>query len=267
MIRNPIGLKEVQAVYNGPEGRLWELIMGEQIHIGGYAESLVLAQKAQIRNGYKVVDLCCALGAGVRFLVKNFNIIGTGVDGTERMIEEAQKRAAAENLNEKIDFLLCDVTQTPLPSETYDVVWGEDAWCYVVDKDALIGEAVRLLKKGGVLAFSDWIEGNNTLSDEEATRINSFMKFPSMESISGYEALIQKHGLRLISSEDLNLHFAESIELYIHLMTKQLTFDALKIIGDDKKTFDAVVGEMRYMLDLAQKGKFSRGRWIAMKNR
>ena len=30
------GLAEVQAVYSGPEGNLWELIMGEQIHVGGF---------------------------------------------------------------------------------------------------------------------------------------------------------------------------------------------------------------------------------------
>ena len=43
-----IGLIQVQAVYSGPEGRLWELIMGEQIHIGGFASSMDLADKANI---------------------------------------------------------------------------------------------------------------------------------------------------------------------------------------------------------------------------
>ena len=41
-----IGLREVQAVYDGPEGRLWELIMGEQIHIGGFSSSMDLAERA-----------------------------------------------------------------------------------------------------------------------------------------------------------------------------------------------------------------------------
>ena len=40
-----------------------------------------------------------------------------------------------------------------------DFVWGEDAWCYVVDKKQLIAEAVRLVKPGGMIAFTDWIEG------------------------------------------------------------------------------------------------------------
>ena len=30
-----VGLRDVQAVYGGAEGDLWELLMGQQIHIGG----------------------------------------------------------------------------------------------------------------------------------------------------------------------------------------------------------------------------------------
>jgi len=46
-----IGLSNVQAVYGGPEGELWELIMGEQIHIGGFVSSMDLAEKAGIGAG------------------------------------------------------------------------------------------------------------------------------------------------------------------------------------------------------------------------
>ena len=48
-----ITLQDVSDVYSGPEGRLWELIMGEQIHVGGFASSMALAQKAGIREGQK----------------------------------------------------------------------------------------------------------------------------------------------------------------------------------------------------------------------
>ena len=59
-----IGLKEVQEVYSGPEGDLWELIMGQQIHIGGFTSSMDLAEKAGIGAGVEGVDLCCCNGAG-----------------------------------------------------------------------------------------------------------------------------------------------------------------------------------------------------------
>jgi hypothetical protein len=64
-----ITLKDVNAVYDGPEGKLWELIMGEQIHVGGFTQSMVLAEKAGMKEGHKVLDLCSALGGGLRFLV------------------------------------------------------------------------------------------------------------------------------------------------------------------------------------------------------
>ena len=147
------GLKEVQAVYSGAEGKLWELVMGEQIHIGGFAQSMILAQKAGIKKGMKVLDLCSALGAGLRFLAKNFEIEGYGLDATEHMIEEAVKRTAAEGLDKQITHRVGDVTAIPWENGEFDVVWGEDAWCYVEDKAKLIEEAARVLKKGGDTRF------------------------------------------------------------------------------------------------------------------
>jgi hypothetical protein len=46
-----IGLANVQAVYGGAEGDLWELVMGEQIHIGGFQSSMDLAKRAGIGAG------------------------------------------------------------------------------------------------------------------------------------------------------------------------------------------------------------------------
>ena len=72
MLKTNMTLKDVQAVYDGPEGVLWELIMGEHIHVGGMKTALILAKEAGIKAGMKGVDLCSALGAGCRFLVQNF---------------------------------------------------------------------------------------------------------------------------------------------------------------------------------------------------
>jgi len=154
-----IGLSDVQAVYGGPEGDLWELVMGQQIHIGGFASSMDLAEKAGIAAGTCGVDLCCCNGAGMRFL-KRFRQVGamTGVDATPKVIERGRQRCRDEGFPD-ITFVQCDVCRTPLPDAKADFVWGEDAWCYVVDKPALIAEAVRIVRPGGTIAFTDWIEG------------------------------------------------------------------------------------------------------------
>ena len=105
------------------------------------------------------------------------------------------------------DYEALNEREIPWDDNTFDVVWGEDSWCYVNNKEILIKEAERVLKPGGTLAFSDWIEGSAGLTEEEAEHLcNSKlgMTFPYLETLKGYEDLIAKYGLRLVSSEDLN---------------------------------------------------------------
>ncbi len=155
-----IGLRDVQAVYSGPEGQLWELVMGQQIHIGGFRSSMDLAERAGIGAGMSGVDLCCCSGAGMRFLVRFRNVARMhGVDATPAVVELGRRRTEAEGLADRITFTLADACDTGLPAESADFVWGEDAWCYVVDKAKLIREAVRLTKPRGTIAFTDWMEG------------------------------------------------------------------------------------------------------------
>ncbi len=260
-----ISLKDVQAVYDGAEGVLWELIMGEHIHVGGFKSSMELATRAGLQEGMHGIDLCSALGAGCRFLAKNFKVTMVGYDGTKTMITKAVERTKAEGLADKIENRLGDVTSISFGDSTFDFVWGEDAWCYVVDKDKLIAEAARVLKPGGTLAFTDWIEGPGGISDEEAERICKFMKFPDMQNRKGYEELIRANGLTLVESTDLTEEFAGYVDFYIKMLTDQLTFDTLKIIGDDMELFQAMGGEMAFMGEKAHEGKMGKGRFIAKK--
>lgn len=134
-----IGLSNVQEVYSGPEGDLWELIMGEQIHIGGFQSSMRLAEKAGIGAGMKGIDLCCCNGGGMRFLVRFRNVVSMhGVDATETVVKRGRERCEAAGLSARIKFALADVCDSGLPDGDADFVWGEDSWCYVMDKAKLI---------------------------------------------------------------------------------------------------------------------------------
>ncbi len=44
-----VQLADVNAVYDGAQGDLFELLFGEQIHIGGFQSSMELARRAGIR--------------------------------------------------------------------------------------------------------------------------------------------------------------------------------------------------------------------------
>jgi SAM-dependent methyltransferase len=260
-----ISLKDVQAVYGGPEGDLWELIMGEQIHIGGFASSMDLADKAGIKPGSRGVDLCCCNGAGMRFLVRFKNVaFMQGVDATEKVIQRGRLRCETAGLADKIAFTLAQVTATDLEAKSVDFVWGEDAWCYVQNKPALIAEAARLVKHEGVIAFTDWIEGPKGLTDTEARRFMTFMKFPNVQDLQGYAELLKNNGCEVLTAQDTG-RFAPYVDLYLDMLQKQLTYDALRIIGFDMELMSAMAGEMIFMQELAHAGKIAQGIFVAKK--
>ena len=262
-----IHLSDVQAVYSGPEGRLWELLMGEQIHFGGFQSSMDLAQRAGITAGWEGVDLCCCSGAGMRFLTRFLNVARmTGVDATPSVLQSGRRRCADEGLAENISFIGGNASATGLTSGQFDFAWGEDAWCYVEDKAKLIAEAARLIKPHGKIAFTDWMEGPAGLTDAEAGRYLGFMKFPNVLTLGEYESLLAANGCSVRVAQDTG-RFAPSVSLYLDMIEKQLTYDALKIIGFDTALAAALVGEMKFIQSLAQAGKVIQGLIVAEKTR
>jgi len=253
-----IGLRDVQAVYSGPEGELWELVMGQQIHIGGFQSSIDLAERAGICGGTSGVDLCCCNGAGMRFLVRFRNVAHMqGVDATPTVVEQGIHRCAEEGLANRIDFKLADVCDTGLPDASYDFVWGEDAWCYVVDKPKLVREAVRLVKSQGVVAFTDWIEGPAGLSDAEAERFLRFMKFPNLPNLqrlhkTPYQRLRSPYGRR----------YRPILALVSTCICKcwknKLTYDALRILKFDLPMMKDLLAEIKFAQQLAHAIKSSK---------
>ena len=260
-----IGLSNVQDVYSGPEGVLWELIMGEQIHIGGFSSSMDLAAKAGIGQGMKGVDLCCCNGAGMRFLVRFCGAESmTGVDATQTVINQCKQRCDEEQLGGKVSCILADVCSSGLASDSFDFAWGEDAWCYVEDKDTLIREAVRIVKPGGTIAFTDWVEGPAGLTEREAERFLTFMKFPNVQDMDGYKNLLQSNGCEIQHAEDTG-RFGPYVDLYLDMVGKQLTYDVLKILQFDRSLLQAIAEEMKYMQTLAHSGKIAQGLFVAKK--
>lgn len=264
MQRTGMTLEDVVEVYSGFEGRLWELIMGEQIHIGGYASSKVLGDLAGWRPGQEVVDLCSALGAGMHFLVRTYGVKAYGVDATPLMVEESLRRLTESGLGDSTEVKLGDALDIPYPDGRFDGVWGEDAWCYVEDKERLISEAARVLRPGGTIAFTDWLTGPSGIDEESADRICRMMKFPYMLSLEEYSNLLERNGFRLTEVSDLTTDFADHLENYIGQLTGQRHFDAMQIIGWNREIFEYMGGEFAFMLKKARDGGFGRGRFVGV---
>ncbi|UCF13734.1 MAG: methyltransferase domain-containing protein [Thermoplasmatales archaeon] len=251
---------DVIEIYSGPVGILWEMLMGEQIHVGGEKETTILANKANITKEKTILDVCSALGGPVRHLAKDYGCKIVGLDATQKMIDEAIKRTKNEPNSNLITYKLGNALDIPYKAETFDVVWGQDAWCYITDKNKFISEACRVLKPNGIIAFTDWLQVGN-MSEKEWIDLNSFMAFPYMETLEGYEEILKNTGFRIIESEDLSQDFAMHCHKYQTILRNNLKNDVIKNYGPEM--FDAADNGLNLWVQAADSGKVGRGRIIA----
>ena len=258
-----IGLADVVSVYSGVQGDFMQLVFGQQLHIGGMKASLDLAARAEIAAGSSGIDLCCCNGAGMRFLVRSRNVASmVGVDATEAVVERGRRLTREEGLDDRVRFVLADACQSGLPSASADFIWSEDAWCYVPDKPRLIAEAARLVRPGGVIAFTDWVEGPAGLSDSEAQRFLGMMTFANVEDIGGYAKLLSASGCEVRVAEDTG-RFAPHFELYLNMIEMQLTYDVLRTLAFRAELLETLVDGFRFLGEMARAGKIAQARFVA----
>lgn len=254
--------EDVQDFYSGPAGGLWELCMTEEIHSGGKATTDVLARALGLKPGMHVLDVCSALGAPARHIVRDFGVRVTGLDFTEAYVEEANRRTKAAGLDRSILFVRGNAMDMPFPAETFDIVWGQEAWCHVLDKDKLIAEAFRVLKPGGKLGFTDWIT-TGPIGDAELLPLLAMMAFPNMQSFEGWQAAMKKVGFNVLEARDETEAYAKCWDDYVRIVTKDAKDGIIKANGPEIYGFaEKLVTDWRAA---ACAHKVGRGFYIAQK--
>ncbi len=255
-------IADVNEIYEGPVGVLWEMLMGEQIHVGGVKETDILAKKAGIKKETVILDVCSAVGGPARHLARKYGCKVIGLDATQKMIDEAVKRTKKEGLSSLVEYKLGNGLDMPFKAGTFDVVWGQDAWCYITDKNKLISEAYRVLKNEGIIAFTDWIQIGN-MPEQEWEDLNSFMAFPYIETLDGYERILRNAGFEIIEKEDLSEDFAKHCHLYQNKLRKELKDSIISQYGQEM--FNEADNGLSLWVSASDEGKVGRERLIGKK--
>jgi ubiquinone/menaquinone biosynthesis C-methylase UbiE len=256
--------KDVQDVYDGPGGLLWEAVMSEQIHSGKDEVTDRMAAAVGLKPGMHVLDVCSALGAPARHIAKKHGVKVTGLDFTKTMNTKAIERNKAAGLDNLITIVDGTALDMPFKKDTFDIVWSQEAWCYVTDKDQLMLEAARVLKPGGKIIFTDWVITGKPTEDELAKLYES-MAFPYMETLQGWADLMKKYGFKNIEVKDQTDEYAKCFDEYKQMVEVDLKPAILKNFGPELFAFaTGLVGLWR---DAAHAHKVGRGWYVGEKPR
>ena len=175
----------------------------DQDHFGGLQAVDVLAARAGIGAATKVLDVCSGMGGPARYLAHRLGCRVTGLDITQSRHEAAVRLTAMVGLDHLVDFRLGNALDMPFPGASFDVVIGQEAFAHVPDKPRLIAECARVVRPGGIIAFTDILRRDG-LSDAEFERLRHDMTFQSLESLDGYGRLLADHGCTLLTRDDLS---------------------------------------------------------------
>ena len=150
---------------------------------GGGAEVFDIVADLGI-EGRKVLDLGCGIGGASAVLAGQLGAAHVlGIDVEPRSLEQAASLVAEVGLGESVSLRLVEPGPLPLPDGAFDVVFTKDVFCHVPDKRALLAEAYRVLRPGGVFACGDWVKGDE--GSDGADRSAAFADWDARLARSG----------------------------------------------------------------------------------
>jgi ubiquinone/menaquinone biosynthesis C-methylase UbiE len=189
----------------------------DQDHFGGLEAVDELAEKAGITSASHVLDVCSGMGGPARHLASRLGCRVTGLDITESRYESALRLTRRVGLDHLVDFRLGNALDLPFADAAFDVVIGQEAFAHVPDKPRLIAECVRVVRPGGVVAFTDILRRDG-LSAAEVERLRRGMTFQSLESPDGYCRLLTGRGCTMLARDDLGARWTgllrQRLEMY-----------------------------------------------------
>jgi ubiquinone/menaquinone biosynthesis C-methylase UbiE len=162
--------------------------------------------KTGLTAGSKLLDVGCGIGQPAFRLLETIDVEIVGVSNNEPQLEIANKRAEAKGLADKVRFEFADGQALHFDDDSFDAVWIFETIMHM-DRLKCLGEALRVLKPGGVLVVTDQLQIGGEPSAEAAAKIEAFlssMQASPLLDADAYAALIRDAGLELVELADLS---------------------------------------------------------------
>ncbi len=131
----------------------------DAFHSRGRDATQELASHAGVHSKWNVLDVGSGLGGTARYLAVEHGCRVTGLDLTDAYCDVATMLSQRSGLSSCTVFRQGSALAIPFADATFDLVWTEHIQMNIADKARFYGEMIRVLKRGGRLAFHDIFQG------------------------------------------------------------------------------------------------------------
>lgn len=140
-----MSVEYIERVYNSYSG-VYDFLFGKVFQSGRELGPELLA----LSPGSRLLEVGVGTGLSLPLLPRNIQM--TGIDLSQKMLDQAKKRAEALNLK-KVQLLKMDATHLDFPDQSFDRVFAAYFISTVPDPVTVVKEMRRVCRKGGYLVF------------------------------------------------------------------------------------------------------------------
>jgi len=233
----------------------------DQDHYGGLDANDALAARAGVGAGTRVLDLCAGLCGPARYNVATRGCRVVALELNAHRAAGARQLNTLVGLDDRITVVQGDATAPPFGDDVFDVVWSQEAFLHIADKQRLLASARRVLKPGGRIAFTDWIAGP-ALTAMDRQLMDEGIAAKAIHSSHEYAQLLAAAGFSDISRDDLSAAWRPILEVRLQ-MYRRLREEAQRATGGGDPHADYVRFYERFVA-LVASGALGGARFIAV---
>lgn len=224
----------------------------------------VLIADAGIDGSSCVLDVGCGCGNFLIDLARRVGCRGEGLDLSEERISFARTRLDSENQRQElgIGFRVGSATRMPYQAGTFSHVVSQDALFLVPDKQRSHAEIYRVLRPGGLLAFSDFLQPKKEISQRARTHVYDRVRWNGGYSLIGYQAALAEAGFEIVLVRNLESHIRQTYRVLGEAARERAETAPDATARDWMLAFAQSCGEIQIAID---HGEFGWGIFVARK--
>lgn len=170
-----------------------------------------MAEAASLSPGRRVLEVACGFGNTARYLARDHGVSVMATNIAEAQLEAGRAITAAEGLAERVSFAFGDYHELDFPDGSFDCWWCQEALLYAVDRRRVMAEAVRVVRPGGRIVFSDLLL-SRAMDPEERAELTAELKATEIWWFSDWDRLLADMRLEVVERHDWSRHAPTTFE-------------------------------------------------------